>query len=168
MSALSLLPVTRDDRDDLIRSHVDSRAYHQPWVSTFTDEAGFEEWFARLSSGRMVALVGRHTGQGGVVGLCTLSEIVGGAFQNAYLGFHGMATFARRGLMTEAVRMTARYAFSELGLHRLEANIQPGNSSSIALVRRVGFCKEGYSRAYLKINGVWQDHERWALLSTEI
>jgi ribosomal-protein-alanine N-acetyltransferase len=56
-------------------------------------------------------------------------------------------------------------AFGELGLHRLEANIQPGNARSIALVRVLGFEKEGFSRRYLKIDGDWRDHERWALLS---
>ena len=66
--------------------------------------------------------------------------------------------------MTQAVKMAANYAFDEIGLHRLEANIQPENLSSIALVRRVGFLQEGFSPRYLRIGGVWRDHERWALL----
>lgn len=57
-----------------------------------------------------------------------------------------------------------RRAFGELKLHRLEANIQPGNVASIALVRACGFALEGYSPRYLKIGGRWRDHERWALL----
>ena len=66
--------------------------------------------------------------------------------------------------MTEALGSAISYAFGELGLHRLEANIQPANHASIALVRRLGFQNEGYSPRYLRINGEWQDHERWALL----
>jgi ribosomal-protein-alanine N-acetyltransferase len=88
-------------------------------------------------------------------------------FQSVYLGYYGMATFARRGLMTEAVRLTTRYAFDEIGPHRLEANIQPGNAPSIALVQRLGFRKEGFSPRYLRIDGVWCDHERWALLADD-
>jgi ribosomal-protein-alanine N-acetyltransferase len=76
-----------------------------------------------------------------------------------------MLNFAGTGLMTEALRAAVGYAFNELGLHRLEANIQPGNTASIALVRRLGFRQEGFSPRYLRINGEWRDHERWALLS---
>ena len=57
-----------------------------------------------------------------------------------------------------------RHAFDTLRLHRLEANIQPSNQASIALVRRAGFTREGFSRRYPKINGRWRDHERWAIL----
>ena len=95
------------------------------------------------------------------------SQIFRKGFQNAYLGYYGMVAFAGRGLMTEAVRLATRYAFDELGLHRLEANVQPANTASIALIRRVGFRKEGFSPRYLRINGVWCDHERWALLADE-
>lgn len=59
------------------------------------------------------------------------------------------------------------YAFGPLGLHRLETNIQPGNESSIALVKGAGFRLEGYSRPYLKIAGRWRDHERWAILAED-
>ena len=56
------------------------------------------------------------------------------------------------------------HAFGQQGLHRVEANIQPGNTASVALVRSCGFSKEGYSPKYLKIGGRWRDHERWALV----
>ena len=65
--------------------------------------------------------------------------------------------------MTEALALTLRIAFGRLRLHRVEANIQPGNRASIALVRRAGFRREGLSPRYLKIGGRWRDHERWAL-----
>ena len=105
---------------------------------------------------------------GGIVGVFNLSQIFMRGFRNAYLGYYGMVGFARRGMMTEGLRLATQYAFEEVGLHRLEANIQPGNLASIALVRRAGFRKEGFSPRYLRINGVWCDHERWALLVDEV
>ncbi len=65
--------------------------------------------------------------------------------------------------MTEGLGLVVRVAFDQLQLHRLEANIQPDNTSSLNLVRRLGFRREGYSTAFQFINGKWRDHERWAI-----
>jgi [ribosomal protein S5]-alanine N-acetyltransferase len=73
-----------------------------------------------------------------------------------------VAEFAGQGYMTEAMRLVLAQAFGPLKLHRLEANIQPGNLASRALAARVGFELEGFSPKYLKVGGVWRDHERWA------
>ena len=69
--------------------------------------------------------------------------------------------------MRDGLELALRLAFGSLGLHRLEANIQPGNASSVALVKGAGFRLEGYSRRYLKISGRWRDHERWAILAED-
>lgn len=67
--------------------------------------------------------------------------------------------------MREGLDAVVRSAFGPMKLHRLEAAIQPGNRSSIALVKACGFTKEGYSPRYLKIGGRWRDHERWAIVA---
>jgi [ribosomal protein S5]-alanine N-acetyltransferase len=164
---LLVRPVTPEDAGDLIRANQESVAYHAPWVQSFTDQAGFDAWFAQTLTGAKVALIARDAASGGVVGLVNLNQIVRFAFQSAYLGYFGMAAFAGSGLMTEAVRQAIGYAFDEVGLHRLEANIQPDNVRSIALVRRLGFRLEGLSPRYLLIGGAWRDHERWAILADE-
>jgi [ribosomal protein S5]-alanine N-acetyltransferase len=153
------------DRTELIRGNQDSRAHHLPWVEPFIDDAGFDAWFARSMTGPNVGLVAREIAGVRVVGVINISDIVLGAFRSAYLGYYGMAWCAGRGLMTEAVGIAVGYAFDTLGLHRVEANIQPGNAPSIALVRRLGFTKEGFSPRYLYIDGDWRDHERWARLA---
>ena len=102
-----------------------------------------------------------------LVGAINLNEIVRGNFQSAYLGYYIGAAYAGQGYMTEALQATLRTAFREVGLHRVEANIQPANAASIALAARAGFRCEGYSPRYLKVGGRWRDHERWALLAEE-
>ncbi|CAE6824697.1 GNAT family N-acetyltransferase [Paraburkholderia haematera] len=165
MSSIQLNRVTRADAADLIAANRANQDYQLPWVTSFTDQAGFDSWFGRCLTGPNVGLVARERVSGQIVGVVNISEIVAGAFQSAYLGYYGMVNFSRKGLMTETLRAAVDYAFHDLGLHRLEANIQPENEASIALVRRVGLQKEGFSPRYLRINGEWRDHERWALLS---
>ena len=90
-------------------------------------------------------------------------QIVRGALRSGFLGYGVVAAHAGRGYMTEGTQLVLARAFSELRLHRLEANVQPGNRASIALVRRCGFVREGLSERYPKLGGQWRDHERWAI-----
>ena len=90
-----------------------------------------------------------------------------GAFQSAYLGYYAHAQHSRQGLMREAMEQVLDHAFGPLSLHRLEANIQPGNGPSIALARGAGFRLEGFSPRYLLIGGQWRDHERYAITVDE-
>lgn len=99
-----------------------------------------------------------------IVGTITLSQIFRKRFQNAYVGYLLGAAFTGNGYMTEAVRLILRFAFQDLKLHRIEANVQPENEHSLAVLRRNDFVKEGFSRKYLKISGRWRDHERWAII----
>ncbi|MBB4007208.1 GNAT family N-acetyltransferase [Allorhizobium taibaishanense] len=165
MSSITLLPVRRADGPDLVAANLASRDHHAPWVSPFIDLDGFDAYFAQTVTGATVGLVAREAESGGVVGVFTISQIALGNFKSAYLGYYGMAAFAGRGLMRDALEAVTVYAFNEIGLNRIEANIQPGNRRSIALVERCGFEKEGFSRRYLKIGGEWRDHERWAKLA---
>ena len=99
-----------------------------------------------------------------ICGQLSLSQIFRRGFQNCYLGYQLFEGFTGRGYMTDAVSLALKFAFLELGLHRVEANVQPNNAPSIAVLQRNGFEKEGFSRRYLKIGGRWCDHERWAII----
>ena len=102
-----------------------------------------------------------------ITGAVNLNEIVRGSFQCAYLGHWANAALAGQGYMREAVALALDRAFGPLGLHRVEANVQPSNERSVALVRALGFRREGHSPRYLKIAGRWRDHDRYALLREE-
>jgi len=161
----SIRPVARRDGPALVAANRASRDLHAPWVEPFTDMAGFKSWFAQIDGTRKISFVAEHDGI--LAGVINLNEIVRGGFLSAYLGYYGLAGGTGRGVMTAAVDMVLREAFGKLGLHRVEANIQPTNAPSRALVQRLGFRLEGFSPRYLKIAGDWRDHERWAKLADE-
>ena len=133
-------------------------------MSPPNDQAKFAQYVQSLRNGRRIGFV-VVTGRDDIVGVVNVSEIVRGGFQSAYLGYYAFEPFAGRGLLRAGLSLVVARCFGELGLHRLEANIQPDNARSIALVKSLGFSKEGFSPRYLKIGGRWRDHERWALLS---
>jgi ribosomal-protein-alanine N-acetyltransferase len=164
---VELRRVRRADAPELIAANRANAAYHSPWVSTFIDPAAFDQWFARQVTGRNVALIARDGATGDLAGVINFNEIVMGVFRSSYLGYWGYAATAGRGLMTEALRAAVRVGFDELGLHRLEANIQPENTRSIALAQRAGLAKEGFSPKYLYVDGAWRDHERWTVLGED-
>jgi len=116
------------------------------------------------AEGLLVCL--RRTGT--MAGLVNINNIIRGRFQNGSLAYAAFAPTAGQGYMAEGLGLVLRYAFERLRLHRLEAQIQPGNHASIGLVRRLGFRREGYSPELLFIDGAWRDHERWAITSDMI
>jgi [ribosomal protein S5]-alanine N-acetyltransferase len=165
MNRVIIRRVARTDATALIAGHIHSSEFHAPWMRNFADQDGFDARYDGLATGANAALIAHELADGPLVGVFTITGIIMGRFRSGYLAYYAMREAAGRGLMTEALALVIRYAFGEIGLHRLEANIQPGNERSIALVRRAGFQKEGFSPRYLQIDGEWRDHERWALLA---
>jgi [ribosomal protein S5]-alanine N-acetyltransferase len=154
--------VSATDEAAFIAASRASRKLHRPWVQPPLDVAAFERYLARFDGSVHHGFLVEDGGQ--LAGAIHLTNIVMGAFRSGYLGYYAFAGFESRGLMTAGLNAVVRHAFQHLGLHRVEANIQPANTASIALVRRCGFQLEGYSPKYLKIGGRWCDHERWARL----
>ena len=155
------------DGAEFCRLNRASRRLHRGWVSPALSARQFVAYLARRRRPASPGFLICRTVDGVIVGGINFSEIVRGNFQSAYVGYQIGAPFARQGYMTEALALALVTAFGRLRLHRVEANIQPGNVASIALVRRAGFHREGLSRRYLKIGVRWRDHERWALLAED-
>jgi ribosomal-protein-alanine N-acetyltransferase len=155
------------DQADFLAMTRASREHHRPWAFPPLEPAGFRELLARDARPDCEALLARRLQDEALVGVFVLSQIFRKGFQNAYLGYYGSSQHARRGYMTDAMGLVLDHAFGPLELHRVEVNIQPGNEGSLALARRAGFRREGFSPRYLKIGGRWRDHERWAILAEE-
>ncbi|NJM05192.1 GNAT family N-acetyltransferase [Candidatus Gracilibacteria bacterium] len=102
-----------------------------------------------------------------ILGDINLSNIVRGAFQSCFLGYKMALAATGKGYMTEAVARAAHFAFHDLHLHRIEANIMPRNVPSRRVVEKLGFVEEGLARKYLKINGIWEDHLHYVLLNPD-
>ena len=156
-----------DHEQEFLAAVLRSETLHRPWVFAPCKHAEYEDYLQRIRSGRTIGFFVRRTSDEQLAGSINVSEPVMGVFQSAYLGFYAFAGFERQGLMTEGLALVLDRAFNELGFHRLEANVQPGNVASSALVARLGFRKEGFSPRYLMIDGDWRDHDRWAILSDE-
>jgi ribosomal-protein-alanine N-acetyltransferase len=154
-----------NDLEEFTTLNRESAWFHRGLVSPPTDETQFFEYLERCNRSDTASFFICRKANQAIAGAINLSQIFRGGFQNAYLGYFIGAPFAGKGYGTEALQLMLRHAFKDLHLHRIEANIQPGNVASVALAKRAGFVQEGYSRRYLKIAGKWRDHERWAIIA---
>lgn len=161
---LTLRPLRAADAEAFVAAARRSRWLHRPWLTAPCTAAAFGKHLDRFEAPGSYAFVAELGTSQQLVGALYLTNIVHGPFCSGYLSYCAFAPLQGQGHMKQALWQLVRIAFGDLGLHRIEANIQPGNAASIALVRGCGFVREGYSAAYLKIGGRWRDHERWALV----
>lgn len=152
-----------EDENTFLAMTQSSCHFHQTWVKAPMYHEAFATFIDRYKQSNHKSFLVINTENEDIVGVFNLSEIVRGCFQNAYLGFYASAAYVGVGLMSKGLQLVLEEAFNNLGLHRLEANIQPENKQSIQFVKANGFRKEGFSPKYLKINDEWRDHERWAI-----
>ena len=162
-----LSPPVEADREEFLALMRASRLFHRPWAAVPVDDARFDAYLADSRKPDYEPLLVRRCEDDAIVGFFNISQITHAPLQSAYLGYAVGHRFAGQGYMREGIDHALRHAFVALGLHRLEANIQPGNEASLALARSAGFRREGFSPRYLKISGRWRDHERWAILAEE-
>ncbi len=100
-------------------------------------------------------------------GEITLSSIQRGPFQSGVIGYWIDEAKAGRGLMPESVVVVLAFAFDSLALHRVEINIVPRNAASRRVVEKLDLRSEGVSLRMLEIDGVWEDHMRFAITAEE-
>lgn len=151
-----------EDKNEFLQAMQRSQELHYPWVKAPQTPEEFDHFFQRYQQDNQKSFTVQNEANH-IAGVFNINEIVRGLFQSAYLGFYAVADYAGQGYMKAGLNLILEKVFTEMNLHRLEANIQPDNLRSIALVKGQGFRKEGYSPRYLKINDEWRDHERWAI-----
>lgn len=155
------------DRRDVTRAAAASGDLHRPWLVAPTDETTYDAYLRRLRSPRHHGFLLR-TFEGLPVGVINVSDSILGGFRSAHLSYYAFVGHERRGLMREGVGFVVVHALTSLGLHRLEANVQPSNTASRRLAKACGFRLEGFSPNYLTVDGAWRDHERWAITAEDL
>ncbi len=177
---------TGRDKAEYLRVREDSAEWLEPWEprlpalasgggerSPIDDEA-FDRFHKSAETDtsrrfliRLIDPQSKTAKAGPIIGQVSINNIVRGPFLSATLGYWIARPHSGKGLMAEALSLAVTFAFSDLALHRVEANIIPRNAPSIALVKRLGFRYEGTATRYLRIAGQWEDHERWGLTAED-
>ncbi len=163
------------DRENWLALRRESKSFLQPWEPLWDSQvltrAGFSRFCNYHTSGwkdghlRGFLIFSNQTDT--LLGGITLSNIRYGANMSANLGYWIGKPHARKGYMQEAIILILDYAFISLGLNRVEASCMPDNRPSSRLLLKNKFVNEGEARAYLHINGVWEDHLLFAILACD-
>ncbi|TDD35664.1 N-acetyltransferase [Actinomadura sp. KC06] len=165
---VGLRRVAAIDQDAFVELARGSESHFRPWILAPKTADEFDRYIKRFdqvaADGFVLCLLATKA----MVGFVNINEIVRGPYQRGVIGYGAFVSGTGHGYMTEGLRLLLHYAFTDLGLHRVEADIQPANFKSLNLVKRLQFRKEGYSPNFIKINGRWMDHERWAIVKGQI
>ena len=157
----------------MTRFRIENRDHLEKWEPKRNPEfftEGFWQINLRISlrdfrDGASVCLCVLSPDESEVMGVCNYTSIVRGTFQACHLGYAMGQKHQGKGVMYEALSAANQYIFDEQGLHRIMAAYLPHNDRSAALLKKLGFEKEGIARRYLKINSKWEDHVLTALIN---
>ena len=155
---------TAADATEFVECVRASRDHLVPFVHAADEPSAYRGWIARGNRGDTEQFLVCCREDDAIAGFVNLNNIVRGSLQSASAGWASFLPHAGRGHLRDGVEMVLELAFTQLRLHRIEANIQPPNERSRTLAVRCGFSLEGFSPRFLRIGGEWRDHERWALL----
>jgi len=165
---VALRTMTDKDQQEFIELAKASAELHEPWVWVPTTSQEYVRYLRRFDESEAESTLICIRGSGAIAGFVTIKNIIRGPYQRATVGYGAFAPTQGLGFMSEGFGLVFRFAFGDLGLHRLEADIQPGNTASRRFAERVGFRYEGFSPGFLRIDGSWKDYERWAVTSDMI
>lgn len=154
-----------------------NREFFRPWSPAYDKDYENPEFHRKkLERSKTESADGRHykfgvftaNDSGKIIGSVALSNIAMGNFRSCFLGYRLDKKENSKGYAAEAIARIVKFAFEELSLHRIEANIMPSNKASIRVAEKCGFTYEGSSPKYLQINGVWEDHLHFVILNDKV
>ena len=180
---LFLQPLRVRDRRRWLRVRAENKDWLAEWEATLPLVPGEKDshklpsftemvrWHRREGrSGRAFSLAIWHQNRQGrnLIGQITMGGVMYGAMRGAHIGYWIDRAYTNRGFTTQAVNMVTRFAFEELGLHRMEINIRPENAPSIRVAQKAGFIFEGLRPRYLHIDGNWRDHHCYVKENSQV
>jgi [ribosomal protein S5]-alanine N-acetyltransferase len=148
------------DQEEFVALARASVELHGHWITTATAPETFAAYLSRFDGRTQVGLVICLRATGGLAGFVNFRDIAAG---RGTIGFGAFAPTAGAGYMREGLRLALAYAFDDLGLEGIAADIQPGNTACRHLVERLGFGREASAPTAILIRGVWRDHDRWTI-----
>jgi ribosomal-protein-alanine N-acetyltransferase len=174
--ATAIRPFVAADVEELLALRVANRPHTEPFEprrhESFYTAAGQAQEIAlddrawTVGTGYAFAVLDLDAGER-IAGRVALANVVRGAWGNATVGYWVDEAVRGRGHATAAVGCALRFAFSEAGLHRVQPAIMPRNAPSRRVVEKLGFRHEGRALRYLEIDGVWEDHDIFAITAEE-
>jgi ribosomal-protein-alanine N-acetyltransferase len=170
---LILRPSTVTDYAEWRRVREGNRTFLTPWEPLWQDASftqrgfqsicrrGWRDWQAGRAFCFLIFLKKVDERESDLIGGINLHDIVRGIAHRGTLGYWMAEAHTRKGYMTEAAGAVCDFAFNHAGLHRVEASCMPGNHASRMVLEHLNFIEEGFAKAYLRINGKWEDHILW-------
>ena len=140
---------------------------HRGVVAAAAAPADYRDYLERSAQPSQESFFLVTAASGQLAGVVNILDIARDTTSTGRLAYFAFVPHAGSGLMREGVGQVIDVAFSELDLARLEADVQPGNARSRALVERLGFRRRGAPSLQLKICSRWREHERWTLLRAD-
>ena len=178
---VKIRPLRLRDAAAWSESRTRNEEWLQPWegrqpsvpYATWAERHTPASFAAMLRALRREAKEGRSlpfavTYDGELAGQVTVANIVRGAFQSASVGYWVDGRLAGRGITPLALAMVVDHCFTEVGLHRIEANVRPENAASRRVVEKLGFREEGLHPRFLYIDGDWRDHLTYAVTVEDV
>jgi ribosomal-protein-alanine N-acetyltransferase len=170
---LTLRQIDKTDSIPYLQYLIDNKEFLEEWepkredsdysIEKIENQIDKEIAKSQNKNGYLYLIIPKNTDE--IIGTIKIWNIVYGPFMSCNIGYKLSKAHINKGYMTEAIIEIKKYCFTDLGLHRIEVSIMPKNVRSQKVIQKAGFSFEGTSKKYVKINGVWEDHDNYVIIN---